>query len=51
MYSNPFYAMNEVKNGALKRNFTNLANDSATFLQNKNIIKNYNIIVPIKIKL
>jgi len=51
MYSNPFYAMNEVKNGALKRNYTNFANDSATFLQNKNIIKNYNIVVPIKVKL
>ena len=51
MYSNPFYVMNEAKNGALKGNFTNLANDSATFLQNKNIIKNYNIVVPIKIKL
>ena len=51
MYSNPFYAINEVKNGAIKNNFTDFVNDSATFLQNKNIIKNYNIIVPIKMKL
>ena len=51
MYSNPFYAINEVKNGAIKNNFTDFVNDSATFLQNKNIIKNYNIVVPIKIKL
>ena len=51
MYSNPFYINNKVQNGLLHNDYINLVNDIATFLQNINVIKNYNIIVPIHIKL